>query len=300
MNRGLQGDDVSERGPDFLGLGVQRSGSTWLHAALERTPGVWVPPVKELHYWSTVGDRGQFDLHRRRQLERRHEADGSTPGATGAGRESGRPDPVWERAYFDGEPSDDWYCGLFPADVVSGEITPAYLRIDGATIDRVVTRLPHLRAFVVLRDPIDRSWSALSRFVLRDQGLDADQLGDDALVEFAAWPPIRDAGFYEQCVGRWSDALGDALKVAWYEDLVADPARFLADLLAFLGVDADADEVVGGLGPRFAGAAGTAPPARLERELASWYLPSLRVLRDQLDDRTRVDAWISRAEAALR
>jgi len=37
--------------PHFLGLGAPKSGSTWLHHNLDRHPGVFVPPEKELHYF---------------------------------------------------------------------------------------------------------------------------------------------------------------------------------------------------------------------------------------------------------
>ena len=37
--------------PDFLGIGAQKSGTTWLHHNLSQHPGVWMPPVKELHYF---------------------------------------------------------------------------------------------------------------------------------------------------------------------------------------------------------------------------------------------------------
>lgn len=37
--------------PDFLGLGAQKCGSTWLYYMLRKHPGLYVPPVKELHFW---------------------------------------------------------------------------------------------------------------------------------------------------------------------------------------------------------------------------------------------------------
>ncbi len=36
--------------PDFLGIGAQKSGTTWLYQNLAAHPQVWMPPVKELHY----------------------------------------------------------------------------------------------------------------------------------------------------------------------------------------------------------------------------------------------------------
>ena len=38
--------------PDFLGIGAQKAGSTWLHTNLKAHPGIWLPPVKEIHYFN--------------------------------------------------------------------------------------------------------------------------------------------------------------------------------------------------------------------------------------------------------
>ena len=43
---------MSGRLPDFLGLGVQKGGTTSLHCLLEQHPNVFLPPVKEVHYFS--------------------------------------------------------------------------------------------------------------------------------------------------------------------------------------------------------------------------------------------------------
>lgn len=45
--------------PDFLGIGVPRSGTTWLHKALSAHPDVWLPVRrKEVHYFDRYFDRG--------------------------------------------------------------------------------------------------------------------------------------------------------------------------------------------------------------------------------------------------
>jgi hypothetical protein len=38
--------------PDFLGLGAQKGGTTTLQRLLEQHPGAYLPPAKELHYFS--------------------------------------------------------------------------------------------------------------------------------------------------------------------------------------------------------------------------------------------------------
>lgn len=37
--------------PRFLGIGAQKSGTTWLHANLSRHPSIFLPETKELHYF---------------------------------------------------------------------------------------------------------------------------------------------------------------------------------------------------------------------------------------------------------
>ncbi|MDC0315966.1 sulfotransferase [Synechococcus sp. AH-551-G15] len=44
--------------PKFLGLGVQKGGTTTLQLLLEQHPQVWLPPKKELHYFSLHYARG--------------------------------------------------------------------------------------------------------------------------------------------------------------------------------------------------------------------------------------------------
>ena len=53
---------LSTRGltlPDFLGIGAQKAGTTWLHENLRCHPSLYLPDEKELHY---------FDWHFHRPL----------------------------------------------------------------------------------------------------------------------------------------------------------------------------------------------------------------------------------------
>ena len=47
--------------PDFLGIGAQKAGTTWLHTNLRPHPQIWMPPIKELHYL----DKGRSPLVKR-------------------------------------------------------------------------------------------------------------------------------------------------------------------------------------------------------------------------------------------
>jgi hypothetical protein len=51
--------------PDFLGIGAQKAGTSWLWENLRRHPEVFVPERKELHYFDNKFERSLHDYARR-------------------------------------------------------------------------------------------------------------------------------------------------------------------------------------------------------------------------------------------
>ncbi|BBK30175.1 sulfotransferase domain-containing protein [Stella humosa] len=49
---------MSGRLPDFLGIGAQKAGTTWLFEMLRDHPGLAFPAGKEVHFWDWYQDRG--------------------------------------------------------------------------------------------------------------------------------------------------------------------------------------------------------------------------------------------------
>jgi len=50
------GDDnhLGDACPDFLCVGAQKAGTSWLYHQLDFHPDFWMPPIKELHYFDTL------------------------------------------------------------------------------------------------------------------------------------------------------------------------------------------------------------------------------------------------------
>jgi hypothetical protein len=109
--------------PDFVGVGVQRAGTTWWYAAIEAHPDVQRVPLapKERHFFDAYEDRPFTD------------------------------DDVAV------------YHRLFPrrADMRTGEWTPAYV-YHPWTPPLLARAAPDARILVLLRDPVDRYASAIS------------------------------------------------------------------------------------------------------------------------------------------
>lgn len=109
--------------PDFLIIGAERSGTTWLYERLREHPGVYMPADKEVHFFNEY-----------------------------------RSDGTRNRNYEFGL---EWYSQLFaPAgpQQVRGEATPMYLHCPG-TAARIAEAAPSVKILVALRNPVDRALS---------------------------------------------------------------------------------------------------------------------------------------------
>src|SRR6185437_9415080 len=117
--------------PDFFIAGVPKAGTTALHSALAKHPGLYLSPVKEPKFFLT---------------------DGPPPTEGGPGDAKTYREHVWRRADY-----EDLFSGA-PANALKGESTPFYLFSEDAQ-DRIHALIPHAKLIVVLRDPVERAHS---------------------------------------------------------------------------------------------------------------------------------------------
>ena len=270
---------------DFLGIGAQRSGSSWLDAVLREHSAFWLPPIKELHYFDRLADgpwqrlTGNQDSYRlAREALRR-----------------GGPAWRWHARYLLGRRSDAWYLSLFEpgAGRLRGEITPRYSILPEEGIAHVARLLPEVRILYLLRDPVERAWSNLRRGADR-YGTPASW-GEGDLRARLERSGVLTMGSYAQILARWERHLpAERILVACFEEIAEDPAGLLRRIGRFLGV--------GEGGPPPASLRATvnaerpAPlPPRLRALLAQHYLLDLRALHARLAS-PYTAAWLAAAE----
>lgn len=217
-------------GPDFLGIGAQRAGSTWLHRHLARHPDLFLP-FKEVHYFNQCEDtspnRSQdAERPKERGLERRHRTLRSAlqQGVPASPR------------FLLGQWDDDWYRSLFrqAGSRLAGEITPAYATLSERTVRRIWRMNPGLKVLFVVRDPIDRVWSQARLDAARGR---LDIASVDECLAFVHRPGVRHRTEYSETIARWTRIFGsDQVLVGFFSDLTAKPAAFLRRVFDFLGV----------------------------------------------------------------
>jgi len=143
----------------LFGLGVTRSGSTWLHSALRAHPQVHLRSVKEAHWFDTL-EFARVEKHlanlraKRDHIAGRRPADDRLPALSGliAALENGASD----RDYL------AWLQAGAPREArVMGDITPAYAVLPEARLHQMQELGLLARFLIVLRDPLARLVSHL-------------------------------------------------------------------------------------------------------------------------------------------
>jgi hypothetical protein len=287
--------------PHFLGIGAQKAASTWLYSCLRAHPRLWLPPIKELHYFThRVEDlhpgiaarlRGKDWVNRRlrRMMKPRLLAD----------LRSLDPELLrWDLRFFLGRRNDSWYESLFHAGSsrVTGEITPEYALLSADEVGRVRDAFPNLKILFLMRDPIDRGWSQV-RMLARLRGLPV--VSGNVALTLARDPAVVRRSDYRGTLEAWGRHFPpERIFTGFMEEVRSDPRALLCRIFDFLGVATD-DMVLPSDLFRIVHEGGPRPmPTAVERELARSCVEDLRILEGRFGQ--PVSSWRERAESALR
>ena len=234
--------------PDFLIIGAQKAGTTWLQRNLQTHPDVWMPPEKELHYFDEKARLGGGLVQRLR---------GDTP-ADRRWRRQARSrlklsqrygsfqDVLWDLRYFFGKPSDAWYASLFEPGrgKITGETTPDYSILDKEAVAHVHGLMPDAKIVLMMRSPLERPWSAMD-MGLRIAGRSWDTLEDEKVYRRFDRGRTRLMTNYFRTLQNWNAFYPeDRIFVGFLEDVHFFPEELLRRLYAFLGADTAAEHRV--------------------------------------------------------
>ena len=203
---------------DFVVIGAQKSGTTSLWRYLEDNPSLCMPPAKEAPYFTTPAY--PHDLR------------------------------AFMRAVFKHAP---------PRARV-GKVTPAYmLGVPGVPVTEVARRIrataPDVRLVALLRDPVERAFSAHRMRVARGIEQRTFEEAVQALLEPSALERSRRdpdkntyvvGGEYGRILESYLDVFPrEQLHVETTADLEQDPAAVVGRICAFLGVKPHVPQAIG-------------------------------------------------------
>ncbi len=193
--------------PDFLCIGAQKAGTSWLYAHLSRHPQIWMSPLKELHYFDraskyasscelsisspvnrllkmTPNEREVFKKRIKLIVKNLKRSDFRTA--------------AWWHNWTFGHYNDNWYINLYrnrEPHQICGEITPSYSILDSSDIEKIKRMNQDIKLIFMMRNPVDRAWS-MARF---DEGRKYTEINlesDSDILAFLKMPSVELRGNY--------------------------------------------------------------------------------------------------------
>lgn len=199
----------------FLGIGAQKSGTTWLYTMLAHHPAIDFPGPRNHDFWHPQ----------------------SHPGVPLPGPKEQH---FWDRWDPSDAPALRTYLALFDHGVrCQGDITPSYALLPADTIRLIRGINPDLRLLYLLRNPIERAWSS-ALMALRKAELRIEEASDQWFLDhFRSQGSLR-RGDYEQTLRRWhAEFPREQLLVERFDSLTSEPRALLGRVAAHLGVAAE-------------------------------------------------------------
>jgi len=202
--------------PDFLIAGPQRTGTTWIFRNLIAHPHLFLPGTKEIYYFSTLGkpDHPKFQFEfledylaifnesLKTRIKKSYDA--------------------LRR------------CGVLYHPRWYGEATATYATLKEEAISDIARLNPNVKIVLMLRDPVERTWSHAKKEIVRRLQPGERASDDDFIRFFQQAGQLRRSAMHE-VVAKWRNHLPtNQIYLGDYAFLSSEPRGFLDDLCQFL------------------------------------------------------------------
>lgn len=220
----------------LVGLGAQKAGSTWLARYLKSHPDVYVSPLKEIHYFDAVYLR-RLNGHITKRMARMAEQianDIAVDKMKVSHKAKVKYTALMDRIKMTRDESYrylSYFEDRVTTESVFCDITPAYSMLNKDGYEAILNTHPNIRFVFLMRDPVDRYWSAL-RMGLRKRK-NADPYGE--FLDSLNLDEYYLRTDYKRTIVELEKLISpDRIKYLFYEDLFTTQA--MEELTSFIGV----------------------------------------------------------------
>ena len=201
-------------GPDFVGVGIHKSGTTWLADMLAQHPDILIPK-KEINFFVRYFHKG-YRWYNNWFCDKN-------------GRVAGELTP----SYFISPRPDTTHREFYPH--WNPRRVLLFWRKQPSARDELKTHYPGIRVFAIFRNPIERAWSAYWYWRKRKERLGKRTVSFEKMWDDdGRW--IRTQGLYADYLQYWLEAFPD-FGVFFYGDIMEKPLSLLREVYRFIGVD---------------------------------------------------------------
>ena len=227
---------------NFIGIGVQKSGTSWLFKNLKKLPDFSLLPIKELHY---------FDRHPKYPFS------STTLYHDSIFKRLRNPDwwfrfriyflknlkkenfsgAKWKLKYFFEKANDERYLSFFEnLEGLKGEVTPSYSILDKEDIQEMYRLAPDAKLILLLRNPIYRAWSQYLHERRKIKGYETMEIDTEAAIHFMNSKDQILRSNYERSIENYLSVYPKSqLLIGFFDAIAKQPDELMHIVVDFIG-----------------------------------------------------------------
>jgi len=222
----------------FVGIGAQKSGTTWLANTLAKHPKVFVSHFKEMHFFDRhspierIANNADTRYHKR-LIKLINNIDSARK------LSNNRVIRLMERIKMQDIEHYQAYFETYAKNYdVYGEITPEYATLDVKGFLKIKETYNDAKIIFIMRNPIDRVWSAanhMKNMTGNSSAIDSKE----GFFNFLQKDSVQAMTMYHKTIENVNAVFDSALYI-YYEDIFYDSKlseKILRSIFKFIGVD---------------------------------------------------------------
>ncbi|MDO8471293.1 MAG: sulfotransferase domain-containing protein [bacterium] len=186
---------------DFICIGPERSGTTWLYQCLKEHPDFCLSEPKEINFFNSSQSFWRKDM---------------------AGETNYTKGLEWYQKHF----------GHCPDGKIVGEITPAYIHSQEVP-ERIVQNFPDVKLIAILRNPIERLYSHY--MYTKMKGFYELPSFEEVIEKEKAF--VEESAYFKHLQNYLKYFSKKKILITIFEDIEGNPEVFIKEILSFLGAD---------------------------------------------------------------
>lgn len=225
---------------NFIGIGAQKSGTSWIYHRLLELNEFSLPYIKELHYFDRGPKYPSPNKLSKSQLKSRIFGftffNNALQEILSALYRKNWHKFIWMCNWHLSTYNDTWYLSLFKKlSGITGEITPAYSMLKEEDVKKMYTLAPNAKIIFIIRNPIERAWSHF-RFHLKNKNQENNKISEDEIIKFMDNKNQTLRSNYLKTLEIYSKIFPKQnICVAFYDAIIEQPEELLSQIVNQLG-----------------------------------------------------------------
>lgn len=261
---------------NFIGIGAQKAGTSWLYKQLEKSNQIDLCPIKELHYFDRDKRYPSPNfLGKSKLFLRIIDPKWTLKALLTILREKRKSE--WYKKWFFSDYTDEWYLSLFENfKKCKGEITPAYAILNESDVERMSKLLgSNTKIIFLVRNPVERAWSSY-KYKHGNHNLNQSNLNN--IKNYLKSQEQLRRSNYLDTITLYKKYF-DTVFVGFFDAIPEKPKQLLEDVFEYLELDTDEIKTFSGLNDKINNSKELDIPKEIELNLKKLYQEPIEYLR---------------------